>query len=559
MLVNFIRSLVKKENIPVILILLLAAFMRFYRISEYLTFLGDEGRDVLVVLHILHGNFTLLGPTASVGGFFLGPIYYYFMAPFLWLFNYNPVGPAVMVALVGVATVWLVYKATQDFFGYYPALIASLLYAISPLVITYSRSSWNPNVVPFFSLLMFYVLYGSILNKSLLKTAIAGIFFGILLQLHYLSTFLGVVVFIYILVTTLYQEKAAVRKTITALSLRYASFASGTLLGWSPFLAFEVRHGFPNIQSIFKFVFTSGDTGNSVKFAATSQDVFLRIFGRLLLSFPKPEDLHLFSSNIISVWMILVYLIGMGSVVYMCVRVVRTFKRKETNFYYYVLLLLWLMLTVFLFGFYKKAIYDYYLGIVFPVPFILLASLFSLLFKKGKLVSITVGVLVVAMVWVNWYFRPITFPQDKLGYNNSILDTVFTYPNFHTPNNQLKQVKDISEFVLSKTNKEPYNFAVISSGGNSDFAYRFFFEKENRPPVTIQFEGVDPARKTVTNQLLIVCESVPCQPLGYPLWEVAGFGQAEIAGEWNVSVLKVYRLIHYKKPLTCAPSKNCGS
>jgi len=42
-----------------------------------MTFLGDEGRDVLIVYNILHGKLTLLGPTASVGGFFLGPIYYY--------------------------------------------------------------------------------------------------------------------------------------------------------------------------------------------------------------------------------------------------------------------------------------------------------------------------------------------------------------------------------------------------------------------------------------------------------------------------------------------------
>ena len=94
-----IQNLVQK--FALLLILLVAAFMRLYRIQDYMTFLGDEGRDVLVVYNILHGHLTLLGPTSSVGGFFLGPIYYYFMAPFLWLFNYNPVGPAVMVAFFG--------------------------------------------------------------------------------------------------------------------------------------------------------------------------------------------------------------------------------------------------------------------------------------------------------------------------------------------------------------------------------------------------------------------------------------------------------------------------
>ena len=109
--------------------------------------------------------FNLLGPTSSVGGFFLGPIYYYFMAPFLWLFNYNPVGPAVMVALFGIATVWLIYKFCKDFFNAKVGLMAALLYAISPLVIAYSRSSWNPNPLPFFSLLTFISLYKGALEK----------------------------------------------------------------------------------------------------------------------------------------------------------------------------------------------------------------------------------------------------------------------------------------------------------------------------------------------------------------------------------------------------------
>ena len=35
----------------------------------------------------------------------------------------------------------------------FAGLVAALLYAISPTVIIYSRSSWNPNIMPFFALL----------------------------------------------------------------------------------------------------------------------------------------------------------------------------------------------------------------------------------------------------------------------------------------------------------------------------------------------------------------------------------------------------------------------
>ena len=108
----------------------------------------------------------------------------------------------------------------------------------------------------------------------------------------------------------------------------------------------------------------------------------------------------------------------------------------------------------------------------------------------------------------------------------------------------LKNTREISAFVFEKTAGKPYNFALIA-GRNSDHAYRYFLELWGSPPNIIENPQVDPKRNTVTQQLLIVCEEKICQPLGHPLWEIAGFGQAEIAGEWQVSTAKVFRLIHY--------------
>lgn len=524
------------SKIPLTVCLAIAAFFRLYKIDEYLTFLGDEGRDVLVVFHILHGNLTLLGPTASVGGFFLGPIYYYMMAPFLLLFNYNPVGPAVMVALIGVLTVGLLYKVVDDFFGKVPAFFVSFLYAISPLAVIYSRSSWNPNPVPFFTLLLMYTLYLSISKKSNKLIIVAGILFGILLQLHYLATFLGVVVFFYFLILSIIHKKAVIDR-IRLFITRCLFFALGILIGWSPFLAFEVRHGFQNIQSIMKFILSSGDTGNNSKYFFIVQDVFLRIFGRLLLAYPKYEDLHLFSSTTILIWSIFSIGIGLTSIVSMGIILYKT-KKEKKSYPGILLFLLWAITCVFLFGFYKKPIYDYYLGILYPIPFIFLAGFVYFIQSKWKKSYIVFSLLFICMIFL------------------SIQDRPFKNPGNH----QLDQVRQISEFVLSKTDNKPFNFAVISAGGNSDYAYRYFFEAKNRTPVTIQFPGADPERKSVTDQLLIVCESLPCHPLGYSLWEVAGFGQAEIVGEWNVSVLKVYKLKHFKEPKSaCAPGLVCRS
>ncbi len=238
--------MVKHKNlILLILILLLAAFLRLYKISDYMTFLGDEGRDVLAVKGILEGHFTLLGPRSSAGDFYTGPIYYYMIAPFLWLFNYDPVGPAVMIALLGVATVFLVYYVGKKLFNQSTGLIAAALYAVSPLVIIYSRSSWNPNPMPFITLLLLYSLYRAVNNNSWKYFLGVGFLYGIALQLHYIELFVGVIIFCFTLFGFFYFK----RKNIFILIKQYLALLSGFIIGFSPFLMFEGAPRFSQYQN----------------------------------------------------------------------------------------------------------------------------------------------------------------------------------------------------------------------------------------------------------------------------------------------------------------------
>src|SRR3989344_7129126 len=140
----------RTEGIALVIILVIALGLRLYRIDEHLTFLGDEGRDVRIVRDLLRGNLVFIGPMTSIGNMYLGPLYYYLMAPALFLSAGSPVGPAVMIALLMTVTVGLTWSLARSWFGRFPALIAALLFALSPVAIIYSRSSWNPNPMPFF-------------------------------------------------------------------------------------------------------------------------------------------------------------------------------------------------------------------------------------------------------------------------------------------------------------------------------------------------------------------------------------------------------------------------
>lgn len=492
--------------LPIITILSLGAYLRLYKISEYLTFLGDEGRDVLVVKRmIIDGKWTLLGPTASVGGFYMGPIYYYFMLPFLWLWRLDPVGPAIMVALFGIATIYLLYKVGSEIFGKRIGSVAALLYAISPLVIAYSRASWNPNIVPFFSLLLFYLCYKIVIANQWKLVFWVGVIFGIGIQLHYTFLFLFPPVAIWLIWHGHLREHL----------IRYIQGCLGFLVGALPFFGFELRHEFANTRGILSFVLAGKDTGFSFShFITTTSDVMFRLFGRLELRIPDIGVMKMLSWWQQNLWIYGSWALAAGSVYLSFKEMKKDDKKKKAL----QLLFLFLVCVVMLFGLYKKSVYDYYFGIIFVVPFILTAVAFG---RMNRILAYTLlGLLVV----LNWQGRPFKFQA----------------------NNQLGQTKTIAAAVLEKAGGKPFNFALIT-GGNSDHAYRYFLEIWGKPPVTIENPAIDPARKTVTDQLLIVCEFPSCEPLGNSLWEVAGFGRAQIAGVWDVSVVKVYRLVHYQE------------
>jgi len=512
----------KLNLILIILIILLAAFLRLYRISDYMTFLGDEGRDVLVAKGILEGHFTLLGPRSSAGDFFMGPVYYYMIAPFLWLFRLDPVGPAVMAGLFGVATVFLIYFIGKRCFGQKAGLFSAALYAVSPLVIAYSRSSWNPNVLPFFSLLLIYMVFKAVTEKQAGRYLIFGGFLlGIAMQLHYLSLFLAVIIAFYIFASGWYRNKKIILFPIIK---QYLLLGVGFLVGLSPFLAFEARHGFPNTKTIFHFIF--GDTltkgyETHTTFISTVTEVFFRIFARLVFSFPSTGNILHFNTPALQVWAFLAVVLAVCAIagIYFIKN-----KLIVTLFY------MWLFISILLFGFYKKSIYDYHFTFLFPLPFLIVGNLLSWLYGLK--------------IWKKQYHLGAIV--SLILFSGIFLLNLSGMPFRYEPNRQKDQARQIAQFVISKTGGKPYNFALIS-GGNSDYAYRYYFEMTGHKPVTIENTVNDPQRKSVTNQLLVVCEDTSCKPLGHPLFDVAGFGRASIAGEWNVIVVKVYKLVHYKE------------
>ena len=151
-----------QKNWLIIIILVIASFLRLYKIADYMEFLGDQGRDVVIIKDFWKSfNLFFIGPQTSIGNMYLGPFFYYLIAPSLLVANFSPVGPAVFIALLNIFTVYLIYFIGNRWFDKKTALISSFLFAISPVVIKYSNFIWNPNIMPLFSLLFVYFFFES--------------------------------------------------------------------------------------------------------------------------------------------------------------------------------------------------------------------------------------------------------------------------------------------------------------------------------------------------------------------------------------------------------------
>lgn len=507
----------RREFIILILVIGIAAFMRLYRIDEYMTFLGDEGRDALIIKRILTtGDIPLIGPPTSVGNMYLGPLYYYMMTLPMALFWLNPVAAAVQVAILGTLSVGLIYYLAREWFGKLAALVASVLYAFSPVNIIYSRSSWNPNPAPFFALILILSLYKAYITKNFNWFILSGIAGAFAVQMHYLALILLPVAG----VLWLYQLHDFSKNK------KGKNFWKGTFIGitiflilMSPLLIFDLKHNFVNFKAVQTF-FTNRETTVNLNIFNTLER-YPSIYGYSLVGRYITGDngfLRVFVSIILFVPLLIsLYLWKIGQI--------RGSKIKWPIIALYI----WMFIGVTGLVLYKQTVYDHYLGFINPAPFLILGSLVvTVVFFKGFTKKIFYGLFLGLVIVL-------------------LIGEIIRTPLTASPNNQLKRTQEISRYIIQKSNHKPFNFALISKH-NYDAAYQFYLDYYGFKPKELPSEKTD--------QLFVVCEDEVCKPIGHPKHEIAAFGWAKIAEEDKFGNIRIFKLIHNPQEEVANENKN---
>jgi len=407
------------------MVLAVSIFTHFYRLDHTFIFHNDEGRDVLIAYRMLDTKLpVLLGPETSVGNMYLGPFYYYLMVPSLWLSQLSPVGPAAMVALFGVLTTGLLIYLGRRYHSLSTGLAAGLFYALSPVMVHYSRSSWNPNVIPFFISLLLVIS----LRRTHWRVFLFGLVTGIIFQLHYVALVLPALLY---LRTVLHYIR---RQELRTLLIHSLIIVGGFILATLPFWLFEFRHSFVNTQAFLTYF--QEPERQALNAGSYLRQLYLNLLlvvrgimgSQSIMLTPSPSSFTVLGTVVLLVFVL-------------------------TN---RMLLAYLLVASLLLVSLLRENMHVHYLGFLFPV----ISLIIGLSLTKSRILGgITLLLLIV-----------LTLPTlAALRYNLTGINSI-----------QVERARAVANYIVTQAAGRPYN--VVNSQGTVSIPITYYLAISAAPP-----------------------------------------------------------------------------
>jgi 4-amino-4-deoxy-L-arabinose transferase-like glycosyltransferase len=472
------------------LLIIIGGFLRFYNLNSSLQFLGDQGRDALVLKNIiLDHDLVFLGPITSVGDMYLGPFYYYFMAPFLWLFSFNPAGPAYATTLIGVITIPVIYLITKEMFSKKAAIYTSILYTIGSIPILQTRGAWNPNPMPLVVLGILYSLYQANYKKNPRLLWLFGLSLAIALQLHYMIVFLAPLL---VWQTILILKNQKSRKYFVSAIIIF-------ILLNLPLALFEFKNNFLNTRGLSYYFQNNEYQGFSLlnllkDTVGRSQEII-----GMMLGFGE-------KTNTFRTWVTNITLLS---------SIILVIKKPKNEF---ILIFIWIASCIITLSAFNGDIFPHYLGFIMPIVYIIVGVLLA---KLNKFLHII----------------PILFFAIFVYFNSQTLSSAYE------SRGNLNSVRKTSEFIVDDINEHEYkdfNLALIDDTRDyKAMSFRYFVELNKVKPL-----WVDSYDKT--DILYVVSPYIQTDILNHPSWEIQAIKPARVIQTWEFqkseNIYKIERL-----------------
>jgi 4-amino-4-deoxy-L-arabinose transferase-like glycosyltransferase len=143
---------------------------------------------------IVNHEFPLVGMVAKGNtGFFIGPLYYYFVALFYWITGLNPVASQYIALTTSVFTFFAIFFVVKKIFNFKIALIACLINSVASSGFYFDSVQWPVGFLPGISLLIFYFLYKLLKGKEKYVLYLV-IMMGLAFHIHFTAIFFPIIV-----------------------------------------------------------------------------------------------------------------------------------------------------------------------------------------------------------------------------------------------------------------------------------------------------------------------------------------------------------------------------
>jgi len=177
-----LQAPITNYHLPITLIIILAAILRlgWLNLTE---FKADEARLYLLALDMAEfKSFALRGIGSSVGiPNFPISVWLFSIPLFIWK---HPYSATLFVGLLNTVAVYLTYRLTKKYWSETAALVAALMFAVSPWAIIYSRKIWAQDLLPLFVLVYIGSALAAFVDKRKWMLLLHFIALAAIAQIH---------------------------------------------------------------------------------------------------------------------------------------------------------------------------------------------------------------------------------------------------------------------------------------------------------------------------------------------------------------------------------------
>lgn len=371
----------KYWKILLLIIFVLHIGLRVYQLEEKAVFGPDQVDNAWTAKNlIVNKKIPLEGMVAKANtGFYIGPLYYYYIIPFYAVTDLDPIASPIIAALTSIFTFFVLFFCIRGIFSREVAFVAVFLYAVASYAIGFDRIQWPVNFIVPVSLLIFYSLYKIIAGKSK-YIFLLSILLGASLHINFTSVFFFILVFLAL--PFFPRNKKTLKYILLAIPL---------------FLIFLIPSFFAELQSkasssrhIASYVQTYYHGIHLVRVLQLAKDAFIEFDGMLYLPSLK----------------ILKYiLLPLFALLYL-----RRHRTQEKMLVCY-LMILWFLVPWGVFSVYRGEISNYYFSLTRPIVLIVISYL---LVTVGRLPSIIPKITIVCVLLLFAYVNITAFFQSRV-------------------------------------------------------------------------------------------------------------------------------------------------